>query len=35
MSVMTEEIRKEKFGNGLVLITEPMRTLRSVALGSG
>jgi len=33
MSVMTEEIRKEKFGNGLVLITEPMRTLRSVALG--
>jgi len=33
MSVVTEEIRKEVFGNGLVLITEPMRTLRSVALG--
>jgi len=33
MSVMIEEIRKEVFGNGLVLITEPMRTLRSVALG--
>ncbi len=33
MSVMIEEIRKERFGNGLVLITEPMRTLRSVALG--
>ena len=33
MSVMTDEIRKEVFGNGLVLITEPMRTLRSVALG--
>src|SRR5258705_449289 len=28
-----DEIRKEKLGNGLVLITEPMRTLRSVALG--
>ncbi len=27
------DIRKEKFGNGLVLITEPMRTLRSVAVG--
>ncbi|HKB08287.1 MAG TPA: pitrilysin family protein, partial [Candidatus Polarisedimenticolia bacterium] len=26
-------IRKEKFDNGLVLITEPMRNLRSVALG--
>src|SRR6185295_859335 len=28
-----EGIRKEISGNGLVLITEPMRTLRSVALG--
>jgi len=27
------DIRKETFGNGLVLITEPMRTLRSVAVG--
>jgi len=33
MSAMKDEIRKEMFGNGLVLITEPMRTLRSVALG--
>ena len=33
MSPMSDAIRKEKFGNGLVLITEPMRTLRSVALG--
>ncbi len=33
MSAMSDEIRKEVFGNGLVLITEPMRTLRSVALG--
>ena len=32
MSAM-EGIRKEVFGNGLVLITEPMRNLRSVALG--
>ena len=32
MSAM-DEIRKEIFGNGLVLITEPMRNLRSVALG--
>jgi predicted Zn-dependent peptidase len=28
-----EGIRKEIFGNGLILITEPMRNLRSVALG--
>ena len=33
MSAVSDEIRKEVFGNGLVLITEPMRTLRSVALG--
>src|SRR6266850_6040322 len=33
MSAMSDEIRKEVFANGLVLITEPMRTLRSVALG--
>src|SRR5213594_3983476 len=32
MSAM-DEIRKEIFGNGLVLITELMRNLRSVALG--
>ncbi len=32
MRVM-DEIRKEIFGNRLVLITEPMRNLRSVALG--
>ncbi len=28
-----EGIDKERFGNDLILITEPMRTLRSVALG--
>ena len=33
MGGMQDEIRKETFDNGLVLITEPMRTLRSVALG--
>jgi predicted Zn-dependent peptidase len=27
------DIRKETFANGLVMITEPMRTLRSVAVG--
>src|SRR2546428_5503811 len=32
MGVMSD-IRKETFGNGLVLITEPVRTLRSVAVG--
>src|SRR5262245_42791600 len=30
-----DEIRKERLGNGLSLITEPMRSLRSVALGVG
>src|SRR5882762_6254028 len=33
MSAMSDEIRKEVFANDLVLITEPMRTLRSVSLG--
>jgi predicted Zn-dependent peptidase len=33
MGPMSDAIRKQKFDNGLVLITEPMRTLRSVALG--
>ncbi|HEU4403234.1 MAG TPA: insulinase family protein, partial [Candidatus Polarisedimenticolia bacterium] len=33
MVVVRDEIRKEVFGNGLVLVTETMPNIRSVALG--